>query len=210
MALLVRHLDADGSLARYRGYDAHSESRESQGDVVLKVAYLGNAYSLGRSNLVEGDGRSYGGLYLTYVDAEALEHLDDFLVVCLHLFHVNIGLAVVGVLVEQVESRIAVSCEGFEWIDGGVDVVGLRAYVAVGLVFLAHLYCELAVGTCRVFFALGVVSRLCSRLCRLAFGLRVAHVGKVDNRGELYLVVFALVVGILLVAGCCLDVGIML
>ena len=184
MALLIRYLNPDGSLTWYRGYDTHSECRESQGYVVLKVAYLGDAYSFGRSYLVEGDGRSYGGLYLTDVYAEALEHLDDFLVVRLYFLHIYVRFAVVGILVQKVKTWIAIPCEWLERIYWSVNVVAWGVDIAVGLIFFAYFNSQIICGLSSVssiaFGTLGWLAR-CGVgvwLCRSS-----SQVGQVNHRG---------------------------
>ena len=61
-----------------------------------------------KRDLVEGDGWTYGCLDTADLDAKRTEHLHDTVLVGRLLGHVDIGLAVVIVFLQQVERRIVI------------------------------------------------------------------------------------------------------
>ena len=115
----VRHLDADGALARDGRDDTDAEGGEAQRDVVLQVLDFADANAFCRYNLVQGNGRSDGGENLLDFNAETLESLFDTLFLLAELLHLggfvdDGGLVVeqqVGggeLVVRQVEARVVV------------------------------------------------------------------------------------------------------
>ena len=108
LRLGVRHLDTDGSLAGDGRDDADAECREREGDVILQVANLGDAYARGRRDLVERDGRAHGGLDAGDLNAEGAQDVDDLVLVLVLLLHVDAGMRVDIVVLQQVEGGVAV------------------------------------------------------------------------------------------------------
>ena len=180
MALLVWHLNTDSALARYRRNDTHAESRKAQRDVCLQTANLGDADTFSRSDLVERDGRTDSCLYFADVDAETLQHLDNLLVVRLDFVHINVWLASVLVLCEQVECRVLVSCERFKRIDRRVYCV-VSKVAALGLLVLSDLNCQFVVACLHWIYVR--CSRCNGRSLRLADLLlsEVRELRKVDD-----------------------------
>ena len=139
VGLGVRHLDTDGALAGYGGDDADAEGAEAQGDVVFQVADAGDAHTLGGGHLIQGDGGAYSGLNLIDLHTEALQHSHNLVLVGFLLFLVDVGLAVVVVLLEQVERGVFVAGEGLQGVDGGAQrIVAAHGIALRLLVFLAH------------------------------------------------------------------------
>ena len=122
VALLVWHLDAYCSLTGNWGYDAHSECREAQCDVVFEVSDFCYAYAFGRGYLIQSYGGPDGGLYLAYLDAETFQHFYNLFVVRLYLLHVDIGFTVFVVLAQQVEGGALVFRERLTRIYRGIQV----------------------------------------------------------------------------------------
>ena len=131
----IRHLDTDGSLARDRSDDTDTQGSEAQGDIILQVLDLGDAHTLGRLNLVEGDGRTHGGTDGLDLYAEVAQHLDDSVLVGLLLLFVDRHLLVV-VFLQQVEGRVLVSCERLLRIDRRIEHLGI-AYGVAGSLLLS-------------------------------------------------------------------------
>ena len=130
----IRHLDTDGSLARDRSDDTDTQGSEAQGDIILQVLDLGDAHTLGRLNLVEGDGRTHGGTDGLDLYAEVAQHLDDSVLVGLLLLFVDRHLLVV-VFLQQVEGRVLVSCERLLRVDRRIEYLGIAYGVAGSLLF---------------------------------------------------------------------------
>ena len=86
-------------------------------------------------NLVERDGRTYGGTDGLDLHAKVAEHLDDAVLVGYLLLLVDVS-AVVLILLEQVEGRVFVSGKWFLRIDWRIEQLGVIHRVAGGL-FLA-------------------------------------------------------------------------
>ena len=135
VCLGIRHLDTDGSLARDRSDDTDTQGSEAQGDIILQVLDLGDAHTLGRLNLVEGDGRTHGGTDGLDLYAEVAQHLDDSVLVRLLLLFVDRHLLVV-VFLQQVEGRVLVSCERLLRIDRRIEHLGI-AYGVAGSLLLS-------------------------------------------------------------------------
>ena len=87
---------------------------------------------MGGSYLIEGDGGAYGGFDATDLDAEVTKYLYDTVFIGSLFLHVYVGLTVIFIFLQQVES--------------GVVIVLKLTLGVIGLQFLvAHLYqCTLA------------------------------------------------------------------
>ena len=133
----VWHLDADGATSWDRRNDTDALSGEAQSNVVLQVTYLGDANTLGRCNLIERDSGAYGGLDARNLYAKGTQHLHDAVLVGRLLSHIDIGLAVVVVMLQQVERgivvvlQVALGVVGFQVLLAHADEV-----LAVGLLLL--------------------------------------------------------------------------
>ena len=152
--LLVRNLDTDGTLAGNRGNDTDAESLQREGDVILQITDFRDTYPLCRCNFVERDGGAYGGLDAVNLNAKVAQHLHDAVLVLRLLLHVDVGLAVVLVDLQQVEGGILVKLQVALGVVGFQHLFAHRNEVlAIGLLFLlAYLDGQLAV--------LGITGRL--------------------------------------------------
>ena len=215
VCLGIRHLDTDGSLARDRSDDTDTQGSEAQGDIILQVLDLGDAHTLGRLNLVEGDGRTHGGTDGLDLYAEVAQHLDDPVLVRLLLLFVDRHLLVV-VFLQQVEGRVLVSCERLLRIDRRIEHLGI-AYGVAGSLLLSgshrdiHSDMSRSGSGCSHLLALSFCA-LCSELtlllnqarsCHVLIGISLlAVIGRgsieVDWRGSLLVSVLLLLVHLLL------------
>ena len=175
----IRHLDTDGSLARDRSDDTDTQGSEAQGDIILQVLDLGDAHTLGRLNLVEGDGRAHGGTDGLDLYAEVAQHLDDSVLVGLLLLFVDRHLLVV-VFLQQVEGRVLVSSERLLRIDRRIEHLGI-AYGVAGSLLLSgshrdiHSDMSRSGSGCSHLLALSFCA-LCSELTLLLNQTRSSHV----------------------------------
>ena len=106
LLVLVRHLDADRPLARYRSDDPDTEGRQAQRDVVLQILDLGNAHARRRHDLVQRHGRADRRLDFLDADAEVLERLLDPVLVLDDLLARHADLD--AVVLEQLDRRALV------------------------------------------------------------------------------------------------------
>ena len=179
VCLGIRHLDTDGSLARDRSDDTDTQGSEAQGDIILQVLDLGDAHTLGRLNLVEGDGRTHGGTDGLDLYAEVAQHLDDSVLVRLLLLFVDRHLLVV-VFLQQVEGRVLVSSERLLRVDRRIEHLGI-AYGVAGSLLLSgshrdiHSDMSRSGSGCSHLLALSFCA-LCSELTLLLNQTRSSHV----------------------------------
>ena len=120
----VGHLYADGALAGDGGYDAYAQRLQVQRDVVFQSTYLRDAHAWGGFQLIERDGGAYGGLDAADFDAKSAQHVHDAVLVGGLLGHVDVGLAVIVVVLQQVEGGVVVQ------LQVELGVVGLQHLVA--------------------------------------------------------------------------------
>ena len=104
----IRNLDTHRTLAGHRRDDTNAEGCQRQGDIVLQILHLLDSYALSQRDLVEGDCRSDGGLDARDLHTKGAKHIDDSVLVGRLLGHVDIGLTVVIVFLQQVERRVVV------------------------------------------------------------------------------------------------------
>ena len=232
----IRHLDTDGSLARDRSDDTDTQGSEAQGDIILQVLDFGDAHTLGRLNLIEGDGRTHGGTDGLDLYAEVAQHLDDSVLVRLLLLFVDRHLLVV-VFLQQVEGRVLVSSERLLRVDWRIEHLGI-AYGVAGSLLLSGSHRDIHSDMSRSgsgcshllalsFCALGSEFTLLlnqARSCHVLVGISLlAVIGcgsiEVDWRGCLLILIFLLLSHLLqrtflvlvcyLVLGCLLSLRIL-
>ena len=105
MWFLVRHLDTDGTFARYRRYDTDTHGSQGEHDIVLEALDLSNFDTRFRHDLIECDGRAHCSFDGFDLDAEVAQGGDDAIGVGLLLVFVNDWSRLVVVHLEQGERR---------------------------------------------------------------------------------------------------------
>ena len=166
---LVRHLDADGSLARHGRDDADAEGREVQRNVFLECLNARDFHARSRRDFVERDGGAHGGVNLLDGHAKRVEHLHDALVVAADFLHIHLGFARVVVFFQQVERGEFVVEEGFARIDGCFPDFLCRQVALGFFLFFRHFYHQ---------FVIVVVTLYGRRLLRVVVVCRKLYDGR--------------------------------
>ena len=105
LRVLVRHLDTDRTLARHRGDDTDTQSREVQGDIILQVLDLRDTHARVGDHLIQRDGRADRRLDRGDADTKALQRLLDTFLVRVLLVHIDLALINI-VFLQKVDRRV--------------------------------------------------------------------------------------------------------
>ena len=98
LRILVRYLNTDGSLARYRGNDTDTVSRQAQRNIILQSANFGDTHALFGSYLIQSNRRTDRCLNRADFNAEAAQRIDDTVFIGILFIHINCRIVVFKML----------------------------------------------------------------------------------------------------------------